>query len=252
MKYTKNCFNCQSIQTYSNLGNYNRAVKNNTFCKKCNAKNVSVETRLKISKATSGKPKSKEATEKMKNSLINLWKNKSKEELENWKIIVSKTSLERWKSDEYRTKISNSVKKHWNTLTAAQRSSRFLKQQNGGAGICKYIIVNDYIVYGKCEERYIKLLYNSNSELPIKKERSGVQTIYGMTFPDFEYETHFVEIKSIYTFNKMLAERKQTEKCQLGKLMWIMKNVKDVKILVETSRNKFEDKTELAILPFIV
>lgn len=251
MKYTKICPICDSPQNYLNLGNYNRAVKNNTLCKKCNAKNMTDETKQKISKSSIGKPKSKEATEKMKSSLVKIWKNKSKEELEKWKKVVSKTSSERWQNTEYRTKISNSVKSYWTNLNEMERSSLFLKQQSGGAGVCKYLNVNDYIVYGKCEERYIKSLYNSNSKLPLKKERIGVKTPFGMTFPDFEYDECFVEIKSIYTFNKMIEERNETENCQLGKLMWIMNNIKDVKILVETTRNKFEDKTELAILPFI-
>jgi hypothetical protein len=251
MKYNKQCSKCQSIQLYSNSGNYNRAIKNNTLCKKCNGKNVSEETRKKLSESALGKPKAKEATTKMRNSLINLWKNKSKEELENWKDIVSKTTSERWKKEEYRAQISNSVKLNWEALDDNQRSSRFLKQQQGGAGTCKYTTINDYIVHGKCEERYIRSLYASNSDLPFKTQRIGVRTLFGMTFPDFEYDTHFVEIKSTYTFNKMIEEREKRENCQLGKLMWIMKNIKDVKILVETSINNFEDKTELAILPFL-
>jgi hypothetical protein len=251
MKYTKLCSRCQSIQTYSNFGNYNRAVKNDTLCKKCNNREVSLETKQKISKSSIGKPKSKDAVEKMKNSLIQLWKNKTKDEMKNWKEIVSKTSSDRWKSVEYKKRVSNSVKNHWNSLTAEEREQRYINQQNNGAGVCEYLMVNNYIVYGKCEERYIKKLYKNNEDLPINKKRTAVETKFGLTFPDFEYETHFVEIKSLYTFNKMIEERNKTENCQLGKLMWIMENIKDVKILVETSRNKFEDKTQLAILPFI-
>jgi hypothetical protein len=111
MKYTKLCNKCQSIQTYSNFGNYNRAVKNNTLCRKCNNKEVSLETRQKISKSSIGKPKSKEAVEKMKNTLIELWRNKTDIEMMNWKENVSKTSLNRWKNDEYREKVSNIAEK---------------------------------------------------------------------------------------------------------------------------------------------
>jgi hypothetical protein len=251
MKYTKVCKKCKCVQTYNGLGNYNRAVKNDTLCRNCNNKEVSLKTKEKISKALKGKPKAIQSVEKMKNSLIELWKNKSEDELNEWKQIVSQTSIERWKDIEYKTKVSNSVKKHWSTLSTQERESRYMNQQNAGAGICEYMMVNDYKVYGTCEQRYIKSLYKNNNELPFNKERSGIKTPFGICFPDFEYETHFIEIKSTYTFNKMIEERTKTEKCQLGKLMWISNNVKEIKILVETSRNKFEDETKIAILKFI-
>jgi hypothetical protein len=212
---------------------------------------VSDKTREKLSKSLSGKPKSKESVEKMKNSLIKLWKNKTDEEKLKWKEVTSKTSSDRWKDVEYKEKVSNSVKKHWDSLTIEQREQRYINQQNNGAGICKYSTVNEYIVYGKCEERYIKKLYKNNEDLPINKKRTSVETKFGLYFPDFEYENYFIEIKSLYTFNKMIEERNKTENCQLGKLIWVMGNIKDVKILVETSRNNFEDKTKLAISSFL-
>ena len=156
MKYTKLCGKCQSIQTYSRLGNYNRAVKNDTLCKKCSNKEVSDKTREKLSKSLSGKPKSKESVEKMKNSLIKLWKNKTDEEKLKWKEVTSKTSSDRWKDVEYKEKVSNSVKKHWDSLTIEQREQRYINQQNNGSGICKYSTLNEYKLFGKCEERYIK------------------------------------------------------------------------------------------------
>ena len=70
-----------------------------------------------------------------------------------------------------------------------------------------------------------------------------------MSFPDFEFETYFVEIKSVYTFNKMIEQAKKTENSQLNKLIWISNNIKEVKILVEVSKNKFEAKQkELTLL----
>jgi hypothetical protein len=64
-----------------------------------------LKTKEKISKALKGKPKAIQSVEKMKNSLIELWKNKSEDELNEWKQIVSQTSIERWKDIEYKTKV---------------------------------------------------------------------------------------------------------------------------------------------------
>lgn len=249
MNYNKLCNKCGVQQTYSRLGNYNRAIKNNTLCRACRNKEVSWETKEKMSRSSIGKPKTKEHTEKMKNSLTELWKNKSIEELNNWKKVVSKTSLDRWQDPDYKNKVSNSIKKHWDTLSDEERCARFISQQENGAGVCKYIKILDYLVYGQCEKRYIEYLYKNNSALPIKKKRLGIKTPFGMCFPDFEFESYFVEIKSTYTFNKMIEQAKQTKNSQLSKLIWISNNIKNVNILVETSKNKFEDKSkELTLL----
>lgn len=244
MDYSKVCHKCGTQQFYSRLGNYNRAIKNNTLCKACNNKEVSFETRQKMSKSSIGKPKSKDHIQKMTNSMIELWKNKPIDELDAWKKIVSKTSSERWQDLDYRNKVSNSIKKNWRDLSDEERTSRFISQQEGGAGVCKYVKILDYLVYGQCEKRYIESLYENNNALPIKKKRAGIKTPFGMSFPDFEFESYFVEIKSTYTFNKMIEQAKKIEKSQLNKLTWISNNIKNVKILVETSKNKFEDKTE--------
>jgi len=249
MKYSKICDRCGTQQTYSNSGNYNRAIKNKTLCYNCRNKEFSSDTKEKLSRSLTGKSKSKEHTEKMKNSLVELWKNKSVEELDIWKKVVSKISLDRWKDQEYKNKVSSSIKKHWETLSDEEKQARFISQQENGAGVCKYIKIEEYIVYGQCEKRYIQSLYKNNSELPIKKKRIGIKTPFGMSFPDFEFETYFVEIKSVYTFNKMIEQAKKTENSQLNKLIWISNNIKEVKILVEVSKNKFEAKQkELTLL----
>jgi len=251
MEYIKKCKKCGESQIYKTKSNYNRAIKNDTLCKSCNNKIVSNETRNKISNKLSGKKKSKESVIKMKESLTEFWKNKTDEEMNEWKQTVSKSSSKRWKSDDYRKRVSDSVKSHWDSLTDDERISRYISQQDGGAGRCKYMEVNEYLVYGNTEKRYILNLVNTNSKLPLNKDRVGIKTPYGICFPDFDFGESFTEIKSLYTFNKMLDEYDKKDNCQLNKLLWINNNIKKVNIVVETSRNKFVDKTELAILPFI-
>lgn len=245
MIYTKKCKICGKEQTYKSKYNYNRAVKNDTLCKKCNNKIVSTDTRNKISYKLSGKSKPKESVRKMKKTLKEFWKNKTQKEMNEWKNTVSTTTKKRWESDEYRKRISDSVKSHWESLTDDERTNRYISQQNGGAGYCKYIEVNGYTVYGNTEKRYILSLLHTKSKMPLKTSRNGINTPYGMCFPDFDYGESFTEIKSSYTFDKMIKDYEIKNNCQLNKLIWISKHIKKVNIIVEVSKNKFIDKTEI-------
>jgi hypothetical protein len=250
MKYTKKCPNCNKTQSYSRLGNYNRAIKHNTLCKKCTHSIPNESRNMKISNALKGKPKSKDSIEKMKKSLKKLWESKTDEEMNCWREIVSNTSKLRWQDDEYRNRVANSVSQHWNSMSDEDRTKRFHNQQKGGAGRCKYYKVGDYTVYGMVEKRYIREQYKLNSEMPLIKTREGINTPYGMVFIDFEYNSFFVEIKSTYTYS-ILIEESDLDNSQLKKILWVNDNVKPVKILVETERRVFTDYTNEAILPFI-
>lgn len=212
---------------------------------------MSKETKKKISESHKGKQKSQDHIENMKVSLKMSWKNKSKEDLNEWKNLVSRTSKERWSDDEYKNKMSTTMKKHWESLSDQEKERRHFASQEAGAGICKYMEILGYIVYGNSEKRYIQSLHNNQIPLPLNKPRNGVSTPFGIAFPDFEYDDHFVEIKSTYTFKKMLEQDEISDHSQLKKLFWIMKNIKPVKILVEEKRYVFKDKTDLAILPYI-
>jgi len=232
MKYTKQCPTCNETLTYSSQSNLGRSIQLNSTCRSCRV--ITKEHKKRLSEAHMGKPKSKQAVSKMKKSLKEYWSNKSESEMNDWREMVSQTSKERWRDDNYKQQVSDSVKEHWDSLSDDERISRFIKQQDGGAGISKYKMVGEYKVQGNTEKRYIQNLINSKKKLPLVKTREGIKTPYGVTFPDFEYDTHFVEIKSLYTYNKMIED-----KTQLQKLMWVNKNVKEVKIIVEQYKNKF-------------
>jgi len=247
MKYTKNCPKCNIIQTYSSSGNCKRAIRLNTLCRTCNQRIENPTRNLKISESLKGKPKSKESVEKMKKSLRTCWGNKTDGEMNEWRRVVSKTSKERWDDPDYKKRVSNSVANHWKSLSVEERTIRFNNQQKNGAGICRYHMVGDYRVYGFVEKRYITGLYNSNLEMPLNVKRRGIKTPYGMVFIDFEYSSYFVEIKSTFTFDKLVKER-ELENSQLRKIMWVNDNIKPVKILVEIERHTFSDYTELAFI----
>lgn len=242
MEYTKKCEKCNKTQSYSGLGNYKRAIKNKTLCRKCRNRIPNESRNEKISNALKGKPKSKESVEKMKKSLKEMWESKTDEEMDSWRQTVSKTSKLRWDDDEYRNRVANSVAEHWNSLSEEERNRRFQNQQRGGSGRCKYYKVGDYRVLGLTEKRYIQEQYKINSEMPLVKKREGINTPYGMTFIDFEYNSFFVEIKSTYTYN-ILIEEFDSENSQLKKILWVNDNIKPVKILVETERRVFNDYT---------
>jgi len=241
--YIKYCSSCGSKQEYKSKGNYNRAVRNNTLCKPCSNKIVTDSVRNKISEKLKGKPKSKEHVDKMRKSLIKLWSNKTESELEEWKSVVSKTTKHRWSDPDYKQRVSNSISDSWNRMSNDERVSRYIKQQSGGAGICKYITVDDYTVYGQTEYRFISKLISDGDELPKKQKRNGVVTPYGITFIDFEYDSHYAEIKSKYTYDIFISQ-KNIDNSQYNKQKWVNFNIKPVKVYVEVSRNNFKEIEE--------
>ena len=238
--YIKYCGKCGSKQEYKSKSNYKRAVSKDTLCRSCSNKDVSSDTKLKISNALKGKSKSKEAVSKMRESLIKHWESKSDSEMDDWRATVSKTSSKRWNSDAYRNRVATSVKNHWDSLSESERSARYLKQQANGAGVCKYIDVGGYSVYGMTEYRYILYIINNNKPLPHKNSRDGVSTPFGITFPDFEYSTHYIEVKSTYTYN-MFIEGKLDANSQYNKQLWVNSNIKPVKVVVEYSKGMFKE-----------
>ena len=62
MEYIKKCNKCGESQIYKTKSNYNRAIKNDTLCKKCNKK--------KADKLDFSHPKTKILLQKLLNNLI--------------------------------------------------------------------------------------------------------------------------------------------------------------------------------------
>jgi hypothetical protein len=234
----KNCPICNKEQTYSSCANYNRAIKLNTLCKSCNNKIVTEQTKEKIRRGQINKPKSKEHIQKMIISLKETWKNKSKEEMDSWKAVVSMTSKDRWKDEDYKNKNALAIKNSWDSMSKEERHQRYLSSLKGGATRCKYMETHGYDVLGYTEKRYIEYLIKENKSLPIKEIRAGETTPYGIYFPDFDFGDYYVEIKSEWTYKIYNEENNNQRK----KLEWTNNNVKQVKILVENKSGQFIEK----------
>jgi hypothetical protein len=247
--FTKNCPKCNSIISYSRKSNLNKSLKNNSVCKFCVERTD--EHKNKISKARKqylqnlSNEEKQIQINKMSNSLKQFWNNKSELQKEEWKKSVSFVSKERWKDEEFKNSLKNKIKKSWDCLTTDEKASRIEKSLNNGAGICLYYMEGEYRVYGNTEKRYIKYLIDNDKNLPIKKTRAAISTPFGLYFPDFEYETFFVEIKSEYTYSKLinrLSYDGKTVNKQLDKILWVCDSIKKVVVLVETKGGEFVER----------
>jgi len=244
--FTKNCPKCNSIMSYSKKSNLNKSLKNNSVCKSCvewtdERKNKLSKARKKYLENLTDEEK-KEQIDKMSNSLKELWNSKTEVELEKWKETVSFTSKKRWQNEQYKNKLKKSIKNSWASLTEDEKQLRINKSLENGAGNCDYFCEDGYKVQGHTEKRYIKFLKQNNLNLPIQRNRKGIQTPYGIYFPDFEFENYYVEVKSTYTFSKLinrLSYDGKKDNKQFDKILWISKNIKEIKIFIETKRNTF-------------
>jgi hypothetical protein len=235
-KYSKICSSCGLKQYYSNSSNLIRAIKLNTVCKKCNK--MTEETKNLISIANKGKKRTQEQNKKMIAGLKKLWENKTPEEKKLWSKIVSKTSKDRWENIEYKKTMALSVKNSWHALSQEERYKRHEASLKGGAGYCKYMEFEGYEIFGNTEKNFLQYIKNKNEQLPIKGKRLGVNTPYGIYFPDFDFGDYYVEIKSEWTY-KQYSEPNNKQKI---KLEWTNNNIKPVKILVENKSGQFIKK----------
>jgi transposase len=148
-----------------------------------------------------------------------------------------------------RTKgIANSVRRQGKKLPkkvkenmkiAQQKLSQSGKRKQTG-GICKTFMINGLRCQGTYEKFYIEKLINEKITCP--KNCESIITPFGVYYPDFLYEDRLIEIKSDYTFNILIGEKKsrftkQYETKQLLKLKWVNENIKPVEILVVDKRN---------------
>lgn len=257
--YTKNCPKCNSIMTYSKKSNLNKSLKNNSVCKKCVEWTDERKNKLRIARnnylENLDENEKQNQINKMSNSLKQLWENKTDFELNDWKEKVSFTSKKRWNNEEYKNRLKKSIKRSWDNLSQEQKEIRIQKSLDNGAGICDFFSQNGYKVQGHSEKRYIQYLKQNNLSLPLIKNKKAVNTPLGLYFPDFEFEDYYVEIKSSYTFSKLINKLSydgKKENKQLDKILWTSNNIKEVKIFIETKQNNFIEAKmkELALFKY--
>lgn len=244
--FSRKCPKCDKEMTYSRKSNLNRAIRKNAVCKSCKGSNISDETRTKMSEARKkmlnerSKEEQDRITAKMAATLRYNWENKTEEEIEAWREVVSRTSKARWADENYKNRVGAAIKNSWDNLTDNEREERITKSLDNGAGRCKYFDQNGYRVQGLTEKRFVDyFLNNDNLKAPLKKRPKAIRTPMGLYYPDFITDDGLIyEVKSLWTFNKLKTKKGAL---QLEKMKWINNNLKDKKVvlLVEQKNKDF-------------
>lgn len=253
--FSRECPKCSKLLSYSRKSNLDKAIKKNALCRSCANSDVSEKTKKKMSESRKevirkmSPEDRKKSIDKMASSLRTNWSNKSEEEKEEWRQIVSKTSKDRWVNPDYREKTISSMKDYWDNLEPSEREKRIDKSINNGAGCCSYYDSKGYRVQGMTELRFIDFFMSQKDiENPIKSRPKAIRTPYGLYYPDFITIKGMVyEVKSSYTFKWL--KNKKGEK-QLKKMIWINENLKDKKVTIFLEKEKgtfvkFEDLNEI-------
>lgn len=112
------------------------------------------------------------------------------------------------------------------------------RKQTGG--VCKTYYVNGIKCQGTYEKKYIEYLLNNKNILP--KNTKYIITPLGGYYPDFEYDDKYIEVKSDYTYDVLIGNKKSrwTNKfstLQLNKIKWVNENIKPVEIVVVDKNN---------------
>ena len=133
-----------------------------------------------------------------------------------------------------------------NMIKAQKKISDSGKRKQTG-GICKVFEIEGIFCHGTFEKFFLEKLLKENKPLP--KNCEPVKTPYGMYYPDFQVNNHYVEIKSDYTYEILLGKEKNRwskkfDFIQLKKIEWVNENIRKVDIIVvDKKNNKLTKKT---------
>lgn len=112
------------------------------------------------------------------------------------------------------------------------------RKQRGG--FCKYFNIHGLQVQGTYEKFYIEKLVNDGKFLP--KNCESINTPYGTYYPDFTYDDRLIEIKSDYTYDILIGNKKYWHDKEINiqqylKIKWVNENLKPVDILIIDKKN---------------
>jgi hypothetical protein len=210
-----------------------------SLCQKCSHENE--EYKKKMSKSCKGKPSwnkglTKETDERVEKISI------SKKDKPSWnkgltketddvvkKIAESKKGISPWNKGKVYTpeeKKNYYGPKHTEESKEKIRKSLLKRIKNGkinGSPKSKIYEHNGVKVQGGSELKWIK----ENYDMIVSEKKTGIMTPYGMYFPDFETKDYYVEVKSRYTYEKML------NKTQFKKIRYTNDNIKKLKIYID-------------------
>lgn len=96
----------------------------------------------------------------------------------------------------------------------------------GKIGRCKRYTVHGVLCQGNAEKQYLEFLFREGKELPIRPK--GIRVKSGLYYPDFEFEDRFIEIKSTYTYEKLMEDGNK----QFMKIKELSKLKKKVEIII--------------------
>jgi hypothetical protein len=97
-----------------------------------------------------------------------------------------------------------------------------------GSPKCKIYTFKGIKVQGRSELKWIK----ENYDKVINTKKKAVKTPLGVYFPDFETEEAYIEVKSSWTYEKMLEEKNKNNS-QYKKIQYVSKHIKPVKIYID-------------------
>lgn len=122
---------------------------------------------------------------------------------------------------------------------AQQKLSKSGKRIQCG-GVCSFYKVNNVECQGTYEKFYIEKLIKENKKIPSKPD--PIKTPYGVYNPDFYDGKCLIEIKSDYTYDILIGNKKnrwnnKIDLTQYNKIKWTNENIQPVQILVVDKKN---------------
>ena len=207
------------------------------MCQTCTF--ASPEYRQKMSKACSGKEnpfKGKKWTEAQKKKLAGRspW---------NKGITLTKEQKKNYKGRRPWNKgitLTKEQKKNYKYKGTSEKTKEIIREkllkriergEINGSPKCKIYTFNGITVQGRSELKWI----TENFYRVITDKKKAVKTPFGLYFPDFETKTAYIEIKSRYTYERML-DKADKPTSQHRKIVYVNKNIKPVKIYIDEGK----------------
>lgn len=206
----------------------------------------------KILKNAKSNGKKIKLTENQKNLIKKLYLEDYKNAGEIAKIIgLTKSFIDKYLTNcGYRRSLGESISLRQKGKKRSDRVREILKNaqkklsESGkriqSGGVCTFYNVNNIDCQGTYEKFYIEKLIKENKKLPSKPE--PIKTPFGVYNPDFYDGKYLIEIKSDYTYDVLIGNKKnrwnnKIDLTQYNKIRWANKNIRPVKILIVDKKN---------------
>ncbi len=240
--YELPCPKCQTVRVFKSRAGYLRSKKKNLLCIKC----CQDSEKLSLLKKEWHLQLTEEQKKKRNETLIHAanvsW---SIDEAEYKKRSEQRARFAKqlWLNNDFKEKRVQNIRDSWNSLNDYEKEARINRLINNEANRkTKIYTISEFKCQGTCELRYLLKQMEEDNPPSCKGKPRGIKTPYGFYFPDFEYDSHYVEIKSKYTYSKFINRLSYdgiTENKQYDKVLWVSQNIKPVHVIVEEKKNVF-------------